>query len=188
MSHVPYSICRVGVPADAPVHVVLLHQRRTTYRKPGCGQYSKTVRNYRFPRCLCRKEPSFRHGSRGLSVSVGIGRRFSEVASAQALAAFETAFASLLADATTAEGGETGREAVAAALALLLMLLRGRLLVLHGGRGPVMLALGGTVLALGRAVLALRRAVLALRGAVGGLRVLGITSSLVLVVFLVGHG
>lgn len=69
------------------------------------------------------------------------------------------AFAGLFTDTTAAESGETGRETVAAA-AVALLLLRGRLLVLHGLLalwGTVVLALRGTILALGRT--ALRRAV-----------------------------
>lgn len=111
------------------------------------------------------------HGSQAFGVGV-VAMVLSEGVLAETLAAFETAFAGLFTDTTTAESGETGRETVAAA-AVALLLLRGRLLVLHG-----LLALWGTVvLALGRT---------ALRRAVGGLGVLGI-ASLVLVVVLVGH-
>jgi len=135
-----------------------------------------------FSSVVCRKRTFITPRQSGIIRQRRDGRVSSEAALAQALAAFETAFASFLADATTAEGGETGREAVAAAFTLLLLMLRGRLLVLHGGWGAVVLALGGTVRALrGTAVLALGRAV-------GGLRVLGIASSLVLVIILVGHG
>lgn len=169
MSHLSYSVCRVPVPTDPPLHV-LLHPRRSTCRNtkdrgvsgmghfPGAGDGE----------VIC-------HGSQAFGVGV-VAIVLSEAVLAETLAAFETAFAGLFADTTTAESGETGRETVAAAAALaLLLLLRGRLLVLHG-----LLALWGTV------VLALRGPILALGRAVGGLGVLGITS-LVLVVVLVGH-
>lgn len=85
------------------------------------------------------------------------------------------ALAALLADATTAQRGQAGRQAVSAAAclaALLLLLLRGRrLLVLHLGLAlrRTVVALGRTaaVLTLGRAVLALGRAVVALGSTVG---------------------
>lgn len=73
------------------------------------------------------------------------------------------AFATLFDGAATADGSETGNQAVVATATTLAtgFLLRRSLLVLHGS-----LALRRTILTLGRTILALRGTVLTLRGAV----------------------